>query len=139
MQQGLLQPVDLPMCELPREGTQCELRAALPALAQAQQELARALMRERRARRLAFCDCLTSLPNRRSFRERVVRETERARGRGLPLAALFSDLVNFKAINDELGHQAGDQVLRVVARRLTLAVRRNDMVGRLGGDEFACR
>lgn len=138
MQQVFFQQADLSILDAPRSDAQRELRAALAALTQTQKELARSLVRERRARRLAFCDCLTSLPNRRSFHERFALEVARARSRGLPLTVLYLDLVNFKAINDELGHHSGDQVLRIIARRLARAVRRNDMVGRLGGDEFAC-
>jgi diguanylate cyclase (GGDEF)-like protein len=85
---------------------------------------------------LALHDELTGLPNRRLFADRLTTAIERAdrvRGR---LALLILDLNGFKAINDTMGHQAGDQVLREVSAHLRKSVRASDTLARLGGDEF---
>jgi diguanylate cyclase (GGDEF)-like protein/PAS domain S-box-containing protein len=91
---------------------------------------------QRRKEQQALRDALTGLPNRR-FLVPHLREalTRCANGAG-PLAVLFLDLNGFKQVNDTLGHEAGDEVLRVTARRLDIALRRHDVVTRLGGDEF---
>jgi diguanylate cyclase (GGDEF)-like protein len=85
---------------------------------------------------LARHDPLTRLPNRTLFQERVEQELAHV-GRGSKAAILCLDLDRFKAINDTFGHPVGDMLLRVVAERLTAAVREVDMVARLGSDEFA--
>lgn len=79
-------------------------------------------------------DGLTGLRNRNNVLAAAERLLAGTGGEGMAL--LFLDLDGFKALNDHLGHQAGDEVLRVVARRLAAAVRGADLVGRLGGDEF---
>lgn len=86
---------------------------------------------------LARVDALTGLPNRRQFDERLSQLVLRNRRRGDPLALLYVDVDYFKAVNDRLGHPAGDEVLRTFARRLSGCVRASDMVARVGGDEFA--
>jgi diguanylate cyclase (GGDEF)-like protein/PAS domain S-box-containing protein len=85
---------------------------------------------------MAHHDALTKLPNRNLYIERVERAIVRAERSGKPLAILFVDLDKFKPINDELGHEAGDAVLKAVAERMLTCVRLSDTVARFGGDEF---
>ena len=85
---------------------------------------------------LAKHDPLTDLPNRALFGEKMEEALTRVRG-GNSLAVLYLDLDHFKAVNDTLGHSAGDALLKSVAKRLHCCVRENDIVARLGGDEFA--
>jgi diguanylate cyclase (GGDEF)-like protein len=85
---------------------------------------------------LATHDALTGLPNRSLILDRIEQMLTRARIQQEPVAALFLDLDNFKAINDSLGHTAGDELLCAVAARLEGVVRETDALGRLGGDEF---
>ena len=85
---------------------------------------------------LAYHDRLTGLPNRAMFEEIMQLDLARARRHRLSVAVLYMDLDNFKLINDSLGHEAGDELLRQVAARITEASRETDLVARLGGDEF---
>jgi diguanylate cyclase (GGDEF)-like protein len=91
---------------------------------------------EERIRHQAYHDPLTQLPNRASFSEHLEEAMRRAKRASWPLALLFVDLDLFKRVNDSLGHDAGDRLLRVVAERIRRAVREADSLFRMGGDEF---
>ncbi len=87
-------------------------------------------------RNLAFFDPLTGLPNRRLLLDRLSQAMASSSRSGKEGALLFIDLDNFKELNDTLGHDVGDKLLKEVAKRLAASVREGDTVARLGGDEF---
>ena len=91
---------------------------------------------EERIAHLAHYDALTDLPNRVYFREQIEQSLKRVR-RGEQLAVLYLDIDKFKTVNDTLGHQGGDELLKTVADRLRGCLRETDIAARLGGDEFA--
>ena len=101
------------------------------------QDISARKQQEERTRFLADHDELTGLPNRSLFRQALNQALERAARSKKMLSILFFDLDRFKNINDSLGHDAGDEVLRAVAERLIACVRKVDLVARFGGDEFA--
>ncbi|RMF94534.1 MAG: EAL domain-containing protein [Gammaproteobacteria bacterium] len=92
---------------------------------------------EMRLNYLAQYDPLTEIPNRQYFNDQLARATSRARREGRKVALFFLDLDHFKVVNDTLGHNAGDVLLKETAQRLRQAVRAGDVLARLGGDEFA--
>ena len=87
--------------------------------------------------RLAHYDTVTKLPNRHFFNTRLAVAIEQSELFDRPMAIVFVDLDNFKLVNDSFGHHVGDSLLKIVAERLTSALRSGDIVARLGGDEFA--
>jgi diguanylate cyclase (GGDEF)-like protein len=91
----------------------------------------------RALREVARTDPLTGVLNRRGFDERLDIELRRARRRSEPLALIIGDIDDFKRLNDEFGHAAGDEALRRVADALRAGSREMDVIGRIGGEEFA--
>tara|TARA_R110002074_G_scaffold170005_2_gene331894 strand:- start:28927 stop:30906 length:1980 start_codon:yes stop_codon:yes gene_type:complete len=85
---------------------------------------------------MALHDALTDLPNRTLFNDRLKQAILSARRKKEPLAVMLLDLNNFKEINDSMGHGAGDQILKEIAKRLQGIMRGGDTVARMGGDEF---
>ena len=120
------------------DDTDALLARALLALKDTRHALASCRLAERRARRLSERDGLTGLLNRQGFQQRSGRLLARHAAQALGLGVLFIDLDGFKAVNDELGHAAGDALLTLVGARLVHALRSDDRVSRHGGDEFVC-
>ncbi len=104
--------------------------------AAAQEEIRQRKNVEAELAHLAFHDRLTDLPNRGMFEEILEIAVARARRNAQSVAVLYMDLDNFKLINDSMGHNAGDEMLRLLAARLRRVVRETDAVARQGGDEF---
>ena len=105
--------------------------------AEQKQETRRRIVAEQNARELAFQDPLTGLANRRQFEDALKAATGALPRAGASHAVFLLDLNGFKRINDSYGHGVGDEVLTIVAQRLSGAMREGDLVARLGGDEFA--
>jgi diguanylate cyclase (GGDEF)-like protein/PAS domain S-box-containing protein len=103
-------------------------------------ELSEEVLRRRDAeedlRYMATHDALTGLPNRVRLIEELSVEKDRAMKETTSFAVMFIDLDGFKAVNDSLGHEAGDKLLRQVSERLASSIRKNDLAARIGGDEF---
>ncbi len=95
------------------------------------------LLEKQAALEEAMHDALTGLPNRAIFHQSLETACQQAKAQQQTLAVVFVDLDKFKPINDTLGHDAGDELLQMVALRLQGAIRNNDLAARLGGDEFA--
>ncbi|SOB58269.1 putative Diguanylate cyclase [Pseudodesulfovibrio profundus] len=91
---------------------------------------------EEAIRKLAYQDRLTQLPNRLLFEERLSLEAKRSERNGSQFAIMMLDLDGFKAVNDDYGHSAGDQLLQIMGERLLNSIRGSDTVARFGGDEF---
>lgn len=87
--------------------------------------------------RLARTDPTTEVSNARGFGEQLASEMARSRRYGRPFSVAYIDLDDFKQVNDRLGHDAGDRLLRTAGRCIRQALRESDTIGRLGGDEFA--
>jgi diguanylate cyclase (GGDEF)-like protein/PAS domain S-box-containing protein len=113
-----------------------ERGAAVEAIAGTARDVTERRAWEERIKRSATHDNLTGLPNRRLFLDRLDLAIKRAARSGVALALLFIDLDGFKEVNDSLGHDGGDQLLREAAQRIRACVRDIDTVARLGGDEF---
>jgi diguanylate cyclase (GGDEF)-like protein len=109
---------------------------ALPAAVAAAGLKRHVEMRQEGLKLLSQQDALTGLGNRRLLQERLAYEVSRHRRHGRRFVLMALDLDGFKQVNDRFGHQAGDEVLREVARALERAVREQDTVVRMGGDEF---
>jgi len=125
---GAIFPIELTVTEM-REGNQRLFTGVIRDITERKKALDK-------IHYLAHHDALTKLPNRNLYIERVERAIYRAERSSKPLALMFVDLDKFKPINDELGHEAGDAVLKTVAERMLSCVRQSDTVARFGGDEF---
>jgi diguanylate cyclase (GGDEF)-like protein len=115
-----------------------ELDRLRQALLATQQALEECQLREQTALVAAAHDALTGLPNRLSFGRHSTHTLASHAEAGRAFCLLFMDLDGFKAVNDLLGHGAGDALLKVVGARLVHALRTDDFVSRHGGDEFVC-
>jgi diguanylate cyclase (GGDEF)-like protein/PAS domain S-box-containing protein len=126
--EGARIPVEFEGRILPYEGSVCRL------------SVVRDIRRRKEARaridHLAHHDLLTDLPNRALLHERLEFLLAAARRNGHQVALLFIDLDHFKTVNDSLGHGAGDELLKIIARRIQGTLRGHDVVSRHGGDEF---
>ena len=92
---------------------------------------------ERMIRDLAYNDQLTSLPNRTSFRKMFYQEIEVAKKQGTNRAFVYMNIDRLRYVNDSLGHEVGDYILSVIAKRLRTILPEKTIIGRLSGDEFA--
>jgi diguanylate cyclase (GGDEF)-like protein len=126
--------IALTLAVLIRRSVRSDFQRAFSALIHEVDE--RKLLEERLTHQ-AFHDALTGLANRALFIERVEKAVVRTHETGESTAVIFIDLDDFKTVNDTLGHEAGDRVLKEAAKRLDRCVRGEDTAARLGGDEFA--
>ena len=129
-------PDDIELLRLMAEwvGGEIERENARAALTQQQREL---LAVNGKLESLATHDGLTEAKNRRAFNEKLAEEWSRAQRYGTPLSLVMFDVDKFKTYNDSFGHQAGDQVLKILARTVMGLVRTTDFFARYGGEEFA--
>lgn len=129
---GRMTDGELPLAPLPveRDDEVGHLTVAFNKL------LAKLVNSQRELERMAHHDSLTGLPNRSLLADRMKQALARAQRNGNQVGLLFLDLDDFKPINDSLGHDAGDEALREIARRLQSVIRQSDTLARVGGDEF---
>ena len=129
-------PDDVELLRLMAEwvGGEIERENARAALTQQQREL---LQANGKLESLATHDGLTEAKNRRAFNEKLAEEWSRSQRYGTPLSLVMFDVDKFKSYNDNFGHQAGDEVLRILARTVMGLVRTTDFFARYGGEEFA--
>jgi len=125
---GQIFPIEVSVAEL-REGTRRLYTGVVRDITERKKN-------QEKIQHLAHHDSLTGLPNRNLYIERVERAIIRAQRSDKSLALMFVDLDKFKPVNDKLGHEAGDTVLKTVANRMAGCVRTSDTVARFGGDEF---
>ncbi len=121
-----------------RAAIESELADTQMALAEVRDDLLISQANEEDARKAAFQDPLTGLPNRLLFEQNFENGLAQAKRHNWKLAVLFIDIDNFKTLNDTHGHDIGDKALQIVANRLQSFVRKEDTVSRWGGDEFVC-
>lgn len=127
-----------------KNGKKIPVDITLAPLPQGERELYLSIIRditqrkqvEERLQYLATHDPLTELPNRELFNDRLIHSLSLAKRNDRHVAVLFMDLDGFKSVNDQFGHEKGDQFLKVIANRLEGCIRESDTVARLGGDEF---
>lgn len=113
------------------------LRELVLSLTKSHSDLAESNQALARMEDIAYQDRLTALPNRRFFEQYLEIALTRARDAGMNLVVMYIDLDGFKPVNDRLGHDAGDEVLRQIGVRFASSLRQDDVVARIGGDEFA--
>lgn len=118
-----------------------QLRRLLAELDQRNRQLQEEITERQRLEQLALHqashDPLTALPNRMLFLDRLAKTIARAERHGKPCALFYIDIDDFKPVNDQYGHHAGDELLKAVSQRMLDSMRKIDTVARLGGDEFA--
>ncbi|MCU0275412.1 MAG: diguanylate cyclase, partial [Acidobacteria bacterium] len=107
-----------------------------PAILSINRDITRRRLLEETIRQMAYQDSLTRLPNRSLLSDRLKQALIFAKRRSQRVTLLYLDLDGFKQVNDSYGHSCGDELLRIVARRLSSQLRQSDTVARLGGDEF---
>ncbi|HNI63080.1 MAG TPA: EAL domain-containing protein [Agitococcus sp.] len=113
-----------------------KLKNQQQALDSAEQQLQKLQGNHSSLEQLAHYDTLTGLFNRHAFMDAFAARLTESKQSANKLAIMFIDLDNFKRINDSLGHSAGDELLRIISRRLRSVLRGHDLIGRIGGDEF---